>query len=286
MSNFRQILAEAHREYPIRIKSVTSITDEMFSNLEKFLKKYRIQSISDIKKTMLQSNPLDFGDIGAFEVFIVDVVLGLPVSSYILQQELSTLWHLTEKMVVVRNAYEGMEQLTDQMNRLDAINQQGEEQGLKSGSLLSTSSEYNPGETHLPQELIAGQDYIENFKEYLSKIEATRNCNKYNTGEGLFGWVKDFKGDQVDAYGNDFNKDIEGAPKIHPAEKAQKSDALTDEEAARKEIVSNWGNIWTTKSASKPFKKYDDFITDLEVALTTKPLEKVKKKYSKEKKNA
>lgn len=283
MSNFKSILAESHKEYPIRVKSVTPITDEMFSNLEKFLKKYRVQSVSDIKKTMLQANPLDFGDIGAFEVYIVDIVLGLPISSHVLQQEISTLWHLPEKMVVARNAYEGMEQLTDQMNRLEAVNQQAQEQGLKAGSLLSTSSEYNPGETHIPGELISGQEYVENFKEYLSKVEATRNSNGYNTGEGLFAWVKDFKGEKIDGYSNDFNKDITGAPKVHPASEAPKTDKLTDEDEARKEIVSNWGNIWTTKSASKPFKKYDDFITDLEVALTTKPIEKVKKKYKKDK---
>lgn len=286
MNDFKTILTEAHKEYPVRIKSVSTITKEMFSNLEKFLKKYRVQEISEIKKTMLQANPLDFGDIGAFEVYIVDAVLGLPISSYVLQQELSTLWSLPEKQVVVRNAYEGMEQLTDQINRLGAIDAEAQDKKLEKGSLLSTSSEYNPGETHIPGELIAGQEYVDNFKDYLSKVEATRKSQLYPSNQGLFTWVKDFKGDTTDVYADDFNKDISGAPSIKPAKNADKSDKLSDEEEARKEIISNWGNLWTTKSASKPFKKYDDFVTDLEIALTTKPLEKVKKKISKGKKNA
>lgn len=279
MTDFKKILQETHKDFPLRIKTVASVTDKMYTALEKFLKKYRLVEISKVKRTILQHNPLDFGDLDNAEVFIIDVVLGLPVSSYILQQELTVLWSLPEKQIVVRNPYEAMEQLTLQINQSQELEQNAKDKGLAPGSRLSTNSDYNEYETTVPQELLAGQTYINNFTDYLAKVQATRNEITHPSRSGLFAWVKDVKKDGKDAYDVDFNKDIPDAPKVKPASKAGKDlDKSSDEEEAQRDIISRWGNLWTTKTQSKP---YTDFVKDLEVALSTPALEKVRKKYKK-----
>lgn len=277
--DFKTILVETHKEYPIRIKSITPITDKMLDKLNTFLKKYRVIEIGKIKKTILQRNPLDFGGVDASEVFIIDATLDIPVSSYILSNELAALWNISQKQVVVRNQYEGMEQLTDQINMDQDIEEEAAKKKLVKGSLLSTDSNYMDHETPVPQELLAGDTYTSNFKDYLSKAEASRPSSMYPSNAGLFNWVKTFKPEKTDAYKSDFNKDIKDAPKIHPSSQAKVTAKPTDEEKAAKDIISCWGNIYTTKTKSKPYKEYKDVVKELEVALTTPALTKVRKKY-------
>lgn len=279
MTDFKQILFETHIEYPVRIKSIAPITDDMYEKLNVFLKKYRVVEIGKVKKTILQKNPLDFGGVDASEVYIVDAVLDIPVSSYVLGNELAVLWNISQRQVIVRNQYEGMEQLTDQINLEQEIEEESEKKKYDKGSLLTTNSDYNEFETHVPQELLAGQTQIENFKDYLAKTEASRPSTMYPSNQGLFAWVKTFKGEKTDAYKADFNKDIDGSVMVKPVSGVKKTDKPTDEENALKDIMSCWGNIYSTKTRSKPYKKYTDVVTELEVALTTPALKKVRKKY-------
>ena len=277
--DFKKILFETHKEYPIRIKSIAPITDKMLEKLSIFLQKYRVIEIGKIKKTILQKNPLDFGGVDASEVFIVDAVLDIPASSYVLTNELAVLWNIPQRQVVVRNQYEGMEQLTDQINMEQDIEEEAAKKKLTKGSLLSTDPNYMDHETHIPQELLAGETYVANFKDYLSKAEAARPSTMYPSNQGLFNWVNTFKPEKTDAYKNDFNKDIADAPKIHPSSQAKTNAKPTDEEKAAKDIIGCWGSIYSTKTMSKPYKEYKDVVKELEVALTTPALKKIRKKY-------
>ena len=279
MSDFKKILVETHKEYPIRIKSIAPISDSMYEKLSTFLKKYRVSELGKVKKTILQRNPLDFGGVDASEVFIVDAVLDIPASSYILANELAVLWNISQRQVVVRNQYEGMEQLTDQINQELDMAEEAEKKNLTKSSLLSTDSNYNEFETHIPQELLAGQKQVENFKDYLAKTEANRANKMYPSNSGLFAWVKDFKGEKTDGYANDFNKDLKDAVMVKPASGAASAANPTDEEKALKDIMSCWGNLYSTKTRSKPYKKWGDVVSELEIALTTPALKKVRKKY-------
>lgn len=282
MKAFKDILLESEQEFPVRIKTIVPITDKMYADMERFLKKYRPIELSDVKKTIHQANPMDFGDLAGSEVYIVDAVFGLPVSSYVLQQELTWTWRLPEKQVICRMAYEGMEQLSDVERAKDEIRDIAADKGLKRGHYLSTSGEYLDHETAVPQELVAGEVYTDGFKQYLSKMAATRKDQTYPVDSGLFDFLQNNPQEFDSAYKNDFNKDIEGAPKVHPKWQDH-SEEPTDEEQARKQITSNWGNFWTTKTTTRPYK---DYMSELEVALTTPELTKVRKKYKKGKEDA
>lgn len=279
MTDFKKLLVETHCEYPVRIKAIVPITKDMYEKLSSFLKKYRVLEIGKIKKTIIQKNPLDFGGVDASEVFIVDAVLDIPVSSYVLTNELAVLWNIAQRQVVVRNQYEGMEQLTDQINLGQEIDEEAAKKKYEKGSLLSTNSAYNEYETPIPQEILAGQTQVETFKDYLAKNSASRKSSMYPSSQGLFDWVKTFKPEKTDGYKADFNKDIDGAVLVKPASGAKINAKETDEEAAAKDIISCWGNIYSTKTRSKPYLEYKDVVKELEVALTTPALQKLRKKY-------
>lgn len=278
MSTFKKYLTETYREYPIRIKLARPITDCMYECLEKFLKKYRVIEIGEVKKTIHQAHPLDFGDLENAEVYLIDVVLGLPASSYVLQQELTYLWEVPQKLLVVRNEYEGMEQSSFKIRSEDEIAAMADEKDLTRASLLSTNPNYMDHETAVPQELAGGDIYTDNFKAYLAKVASGRKDEVYPTNAGLFKFLMDNPQEHPNGYSkeNDFNADVKGAPKIHA--KWDAKDTETDEEVASDEIRSNWGNFWTTKTNSKPYK---DYVDELEVALTLPSLTKVRKKYAK-----
>jgi len=279
MTDFKKLLVETHCEYPLRIKTIVPITNDMYEKLSTFLKKYRVLEIGKITKTIIQKNPLDFGGVDASEVFIVDVVLDIPVSSYVLTNELAVLWNIAQRQVVVRNQFEGMEQLTDQINLEQEIEEEAAKKKYVRGSLLTTNPNYNEYETHIPQELLAGQTQVETFKDYLAKTEAGRPSKMYPSSQGLFAWVKTFKPEKVDGYKSDFNKDIDGAVLVKPASGAKANAKPTDEEKALKDIMSCWGNLHSTRTRSTPYLEYKDVVKELEVALTTPALQKVRKKY-------
>lgn len=286
MAKFRKILRESFREYHYRIKSVTPITDDMYRLIKNSIQKYRPSYVSKVKKTIHQDHPLDFGDLENAEVYLIDLSLGLPVSSYILLQELRVAARIPEKNIVVRHVEEGMEVQEEDIKFKLMAKQKAKDEGFLRGSLLRTNPEYYEYETAVPQQLMAGDTYTEHFKEYLAKVAFNRKDTTYFTGSGLFKELENRKNDDDDAddYLNNFNADIKDAPRVYPKWGPGEKDLskLTDEEKAMRQITSNWGNFWTTKTHSKPYK---DFIDELEIALTTPELKKVRKKYAKGKKN-
>lgn len=74
--------------------------------LERHLRKYDVIDVGPMSKTMFQSNPIDFADIRNTEIWIMDVVLGFPVPSYVLKEEIRTLFKVAEKFVVVRGEHD------------------------------------------------------------------------------------------------------------------------------------------------------------------------------------
>ena len=61
MKTFKEYLAEAVQENPVRIKIACDVTDDMMNVIERELERYDIVSINKPVKTIMQEHPLDFG---------------------------------------------------------------------------------------------------------------------------------------------------------------------------------------------------------------------------------
>ena len=103
MKKFTDYLAMAKKEYSFKLKFAVEITDETVDRIEELLRKYDVQSVSNIAKTIMQKHPLDFANIPAGEIYIVNIVLDYPVTEADLQAYLSNNLGIPESHLVVRN---------------------------------------------------------------------------------------------------------------------------------------------------------------------------------------
>lgn len=230
MKTFLHYLAEAEasREYHLRIKTVFPL-DEHMDAIETLLKKYRLIDANGPHKTIIQANPLDFADIDNAHVYILDIVTGMPVSAYVLQQELITALKQPEKFLIVRGDNDPMEVEAERLRSQAEIEEKAEEEGLDRLALLNTNPEYFDHEKGEDGKKFYGDEYNSTFLKYLSQVAATRRDAEVKPASPLFSFLKDEKPEA-----EDFNAGIDGV-KPEPW-------WLNDGKAAPDPLVSPEGN--------------------------------------------
>lgn len=212
--NLKQYIAESERVYNYRLKSVIPLDDDAMDRLETAILKYQPIDITRPIKTMLQKNPLDFPNVFAAEVFICDITLGLPASSYVLQNEIRTALHTTETNIVVRGYNDPTEIETNRLNTMAELDSDAREQGLEPRSILTDP---NYGEFQEPEKELYGNSYNSKFLNYLRKIEKEdEDKHKVDAHNSLFSWMDLPKSDVIDDDGA-HNKDIKDAPTVGDA---------------------------------------------------------------------
>ena len=159
MKSLKQYITEAKTDYPFRLKFAVEITDEHLDRLEGALDRYGVKSVSKATKTIMQKHPMDFGNLPAGEVYIVDVVLEQPTTPDVLQNYIHTMTGIPESHIVVRspNHPEEVQNDKDQKEMSDT------DPEAKPESLLD--SDYPESEGDLP----AGQEYTDKMLDDLDK---------------------------------------------------------------------------------------------------------------------
>ena len=158
MSMFKDYLHESIKEYSYRIKAICVIDDDALDKLDSVLRKYDLLDISNVHITQLQEHPLEFYNERNKQVYIVDVTLGMPISSYVLRSELQEVLNTYESAIIVRAENDPIELQTQEIE-----NKKDKEYETK----LSTNSEYNEDE-QIHEDPAYGDDYN---KKFLSRIE-------------------------------------------------------------------------------------------------------------------
>lgn len=217
MKSFREYLEESKKTYQYRIKTIVPIEDGMMDRIEEVLSKYDALEVSRPKVTILQKNPMDFPDIEAAEVYIIDTITNLAASSYELQQLLRAALNIPEKFIVVRGTHEPIERYTTNAEKMAEIEAEAAAQGLTPAPLLSTDSVEPENQTSVPGDKLYGDKYNMSLLRFLNN---NREGDKPETGE-------------------DFNKDHAGVKPVPFWEKGEddapldgflgKYDNLTDD---------------------------------------------------------
>jgi ASC-1-like (ASCH) protein len=104
-----EYIEQNKKEVEVRIKFAFEPEKEQLDKLERHLTKYDAQRVSAPQKTMLQSTPIDFPDLKGYEIYIIDAMCGLPVSSFALQTEICKILGISESQIRVRVAGEPSE---------------------------------------------------------------------------------------------------------------------------------------------------------------------------------
>jgi len=256
--SFKKALYECMSKYvyPVRIKTCIPITETMYQLIQSHLYKYRMIEMSEVKKTIFQKNPLHFGHIEGSEIWYVDALLTIPVSSYILSEELRIVLKIPDENLVVITMFDPREQTNEYVSTIIDMEQKAREEGLEKASRLSTDSYYMENETVIPGDTIAGQRYNEAFKKFLSTMENKRPNRVYKdeSNRALFGWLWDRKPEPK--YGeNDFNYHIKDSPKVYPVNSVKEDDEeLTRVKTVADEMQLKYGTFYNNKVISKPYR--------------------------------
>lgn len=154
-----QYLAENEHVHEFRVKLACEPTNEQLDAMELHLRKYNASDISTPKKTIIQKNPRDFRSIDAAEIYMVDFKTSLPVTPYILQNELVQKMGIHERFMIVRNKNEPLH-----------IEDEAEETAEEAYKVRLTDEEYSEVE-----KVNADEHYGERFKDgFLKEIAKER----------------------------------------------------------------------------------------------------------------
>lgn len=224
MKNFIEYLAESAASYNFTIKFASQPTEEQIQIITAWLQKYDLKTITDPVK--IEHNHKDFIDQTNREVYAVDIEIGLPVSQYILLQDLTRAANISEKYMVVRSHNEPIEQYS----RYDVWSRQQDEEekkaGMKAGPRLSTERTYSPAEQPIVDPLF-GNQYNEKLLAYLADVKETRVSEKVEPAAPLFSWLQleDIQPGEPKQDTSDFNAHIK-TPK--PVTKGSKETPVSD----------------------------------------------------------
>lgn len=101
MKSFTQYLHESKQTYDFRLRLAKELSSEEVDRVERHLLKYDVEKFTSPKKLMLQSAPADFPTLRGYEIYSIDITLSRPVSSHILQTEISELLGVSKAGIAV-----------------------------------------------------------------------------------------------------------------------------------------------------------------------------------------
>lgn len=205
--NIYDYIQRCNREYKIRLKFAISVGDEEMDKIERVALKYDPIRIGNPRKTIFQSAPLDFPNIGGAEIYIVDLELSLPASPWVLAQEIRDALEIPEKMIVVRLPDSPIEIDLERMAAELEIDAEAKKKGLEPEALLAQddmdqivgsadgSDFYGAGRN---SPLLAKLAEIEKERAEKSKVEPKNP---------LFNWLGVPKGDLDDSFNSGIDAD-------------------------------------------------------------------------------
>lgn len=255
--DLKDYIATSEKHYPIRIKTVVPLDDEAMDIIEMALQRYLPIEISRASKTMLQSNPLDFINVSNAEVWIVDVILGMPATPTFVRQDIRMALHCPEDFVVVRLLNEPIETYTEIMAADAEMKDEAAKRGLKPGAMLSTGKDY-PEYDEVDGKTLYGDAYNSAFLAMLKKVEDTRVDPVVKATNALFDYIdtpdKNPDTMQDDTDYNASLKDVPEVPKVKIKDQSL-SGSVHDAAQVRKRIWQDAKGKTVEMAAKKEAKK-------------------------------
>jgi len=185
MTSFKELLNESQKTFSYRLKTVVNMDDPTMEDLERLLKRYNLLDIGSVHKIPAKYDSLEFRDIENADVYYVDFMIGVPMSAYILQQELRAVLNLPEKFLVVRADNEAIEVESVKNQLLRTLDQKAKQEGYTDkGSLLSTDRFYLDAEQPLTDSAY-GDKYNSKFLNLLQQIANSRKTQTFQTTSDL-----------------------------------------------------------------------------------------------------
>ena len=187
MKSFRQYLAESTREYGYVIKLAAEPSDEQLDAAELYLSQFGLVEMT--QPVWLKDDKLDFVDQQNVQIWQINFVTTMPLSSYITMEGLRGVLNVPEKNIVVRTATEPVEEYADDYMTDLGFQTIAKDKDLKSMGRLSTDRMYQDIEQPIVTD-IYGDAYNKRFLDYLAGVKATRPTDEVDSSQPLFSWLE------------------------------------------------------------------------------------------------
>lgn len=211
---FRQYLAEAQKQYNLRLKTIVPLDDAAMDRIEMTVAKYLPLFIAKPKRTIIQRQPMEFPDVQNAEVYIVDMSFGLPAAPHVIRDDIRKALNAPDNQVFVRNQSSPGELEIETLCAIADIEAEALEKGLTPTSLLD-DADYNDAES-CDHAALFGNAYNAAFLSYLSAVQKEKADRAVKVANAPLAWLDlpDRTASSTDA--DSFNADIPGAPRIAP----------------------------------------------------------------------
>jgi len=188
MKKLEDYLIRQKKEHRFRLKFAFEPKSVDQDRLERHLRKYDLKDVGPLSKTIFQTNPTDFAEIKNTEIWIMDIVVGFPVPSSVLKEEIRQLFRVSEKFLVVRGEHDP---LLDQAD--DIIEDQEDEEAMfmpDEDKKAKLNDPFYEDEEDVKAEDFYGDEYnaemIKVFRAEKEKLDNRYAKYDYPAGEGMF----------------------------------------------------------------------------------------------------
>jgi hypothetical protein len=212
---FHQYLAQAEKQYHLRVKTIVPLDDAAMERIEMVVAKYMPLFIDRPKKTIIQRQPMEFPEVQNAEVYIVDMSFGLPVAPHVIRDDIRKALEAPDSFVFVRNQYSPGELEIERLNAIQDIETEAAAKGLTLVAMLN-DQDYNEAEGH-DNAALFGNAYNAAFLSYLSKVQKERADQVVKSEQAPFLWLDlPDRTDTNEQDTSDFNVEIADAPRVAP----------------------------------------------------------------------
>lgn len=210
--DLKRYITESAKQYRLRLKSVVPLDDAAMDAIEFAVARYQPLALSRPKKTILQAHPLDFVNVTAAEVYIVDMAFALPVSAAVMREDIRRALRAPETFIVVRAPNDALEIEGERTVAARVLDATRKDKGLRFAGLLDTGIDYPEAIVTDPATL-AGETYNASLLSYLSTVQKERADLRIKAANAPFVWLDmpDRKSQEPVQDDRDFNAALPGA---------------------------------------------------------------------------
>jgi hypothetical protein len=215
--DIKRYIIESEKQYKLRLKSLVPLDDAAMDAIEFAVARYQPLALSRPKKTILQMHPMDFANVLAAEVYIVDMTFALPVSASVMREDIRKVLRAPETSVVVQTPNDALAIEGERTLAANALEATRKAKNLRFAALLDTGIGY-PEATVTDADDLAGDTYNASLLSYLDAVRKERADRVVKAANAPFIWldIPDRTSQEPVQDGSDFNQDIKGAPKVKP----------------------------------------------------------------------
>ncbi len=141
MKSIREYIAESTREHAYILKMAIEPSEAQVNTVESLLRGYGLVHFSKLMK--VEDERFDFFDITSRDVYSIRFVTKVPLSSYVIMQDIKTALNVPEKFIVVRTSNEPVEVEAEDERFKDMATADAAEDGLVPAPRLSIKQFYD-----------------------------------------------------------------------------------------------------------------------------------------------